>query len=301
MSKKKRQNSDNELEQDYAPDEEMAEESMPDDGDDDENESDESFAEDENDLEMLRKLEEDDRKTALSVFSFDEEVGFNPCFDWKTVAEAEKNAFLAMKADGIEKIESLPWKRHDPFKRWMAATVALQHGHHALFREIAASILNARKKAAELCYEDIHLEIVRDFIETDEFAEAKEAIKRFAASFPDEEECLWRVSALAAFAEGDDETGKEFVDKLVHAKFNRHIAGFEKDTARSGFENQTSNVYYEIADALYSLRKPKTEGRAQYYLDKAREYAVLNNDDELIMTIDNLKARIARQKKANEN
>ena len=88
----------------------------------------------------------------------------------------------------------------------------------------------------------------------------------------------------------------EFVDKLVHAKFNQHIAGFEKDSAGAGFENQTSHVYYEMADALYGLRIPSIEPRAQKYLEKARGYAELNNDDDLVMTIDNLKARILKQK-----
>lgn len=297
MSKKKRQNSDSDLDQDYGLDEDLASESMND--EDDENESSESddvFAEDEGDLEMLRKLEEEDRREAVSVFSFAEEIGFNPCFDWKTIPEAEANTFRAMKEDSADKIEALPWKRYDLFKRWMVASVALDRGMHSLFREIANSIINARKKADELCYEDIYLEIVRDCVETEEFDAAKAALEQFAQAFPDAEDGLWRVSALIAFAQGDDSAGEAFVDKLVHAKFNQHIDGFEKESSVSGFENQTSTVYYEMADALYGLRKPAIEHRAQKYLEKARGYAVLNNDDELIMTIDNLKARILKQK-----
>ena len=51
-----------------------------------------------------------------------------------------------------------------------------------------------------------------------------------------------------------------------------------------------------MADALYGLRIPSIEPRAQKYLEKARGYAELNNDDDLVMTIDNLKARILKQK-----
>ena len=297
MSKKKRQNSDNELDQEFGLDEDMASESMNEEDDDnDENESDDVFAEDESDLELLRKLEEEDRTKALSAFSFAEEIGFNPYFDWTTIPEAEANTFRAMKEDSADKIEALPWKRYDLFKRWMVASVALDRGMHALFREIANSIINARKKADELCYEDIYLEVVRDCVETEEFDAAKAALEQFAQAFPHEEDGLWRVSALLAFAQGDDSTGEEFVDKLVHAKFNQHIAGFEKDSAGAGFENQTSHVYYEMADALYGLRIPSIEPRAQKYLEKARGYAELNNDDDLVMTIDNLKARILKQK-----
>ena len=90
MSKKKRQNSDNELDQEFGLDEDMASESMNEEDDDnDENESDDVFAEDESDLELLRKLEEEDRTKALSAFSFAEEIGFNPYFDWTTIPEAE--------------------------------------------------------------------------------------------------------------------------------------------------------------------------------------------------------------------
>ena len=60
MSKKKRQNSDNELDQEFGLDEDMASESMNEEDDDnDENESDDVFAEDESDLELLRKHEEE--------------------------------------------------------------------------------------------------------------------------------------------------------------------------------------------------------------------------------------------------
>lgn len=294
MSKKKRQNTENDIDQDYGLDEEMqVDPSVDEDEDGDEREAEDEFAEDESDLALLRSLEMEERTKALATFSFAEELGFNPEFDWSTVSEAEQGRFQALMENTAENIESMSWKRLEPMQRWMIARAAMKHGLHALFREIANNILKTRKKIPELCLEDIYLELVRDYVETKEFDEAFEMLAKFEQAFPQEQESLLRVKALVHFAKGENDEGKALIEEMIKLPFNRNIPGFEKERVDYDVEKRESTMNYEVAAALYSLG---LNDRAKAFLDKARNFADMNEDYELIMEIDNMQARILRKK-----
>ncbi|MBQ9817338.1 MAG: hypothetical protein IJM59_07740 [Proteobacteria bacterium] len=292
MAKKKRQEKDSyeDFQQEnepLAPDEEPLDE----DEESDDGESEDVFAEDESDIAMIRKLEEEDTQIALSEILFDEEVGFNPMFDWSTVSEAERSRFAALKTMSREDVEAYSWKRLSAFQRWMVARACSLCGLHEMFREIALGIIKARKRPPELCIEDIFLELVWDYVETKEYPQALELVDKFEQSFPDEQAAALRVRGLIYIDMGESDKGKALIDQLIHLPFNRNIKGFEDDKSSRDSDKRDGVIQYEIGYALLNMKRYDL---ALHYFERARNLANMNDDYELTMSIDNARAETLR-------
>ncbi|MBQ4359489.1 MAG: hypothetical protein II767_04465, partial [Proteobacteria bacterium] len=98
MGKKKHQDSDNYI--DFPQDSEPSvpeEEPLDEEEENEDGESEDVFVEDESDIAMMRKLEEDDAQRALSAIVLEEEIGFKPTFDWSTVPDSDLSRFAALK------------------------------------------------------------------------------------------------------------------------------------------------------------------------------------------------------------
>lgn len=289
MAKKKKSNL--ELDTDYQDDfdSSVVEPNLDEDEETDEPDEKDEFDEDESDLAMIRNLENEDRRTALSYQSFEEEVGFNPEFDWSSVPEATQSKFVALMDEAPENIAQISWKRLPPLQKWIVARACMKNGMHEMFREIAQSIVKSRKSASELCIEDIHLEIVRDYVETHEYQEALQQLDKFEQVFPKEYEVALRVRAIIYFAMGDKDKGKELIDMLIDVPFNRGIPEFEQDHSCRDNDERESRIMYEVGYALMNL---KIYELARYYFERSRNRASLNDDYELTMAIDNALAHM---------
>lgn len=292
-TKKKRQDSDNysDLQQDMetpAPEEEPLDEDET-----EESESEDVFAEDETDIAMLRKLEEEDTQKALSTICFDEEVGFNPMFEWESVPESEKNRFSTLKSMSKEEVEGYAWKRLNPYQKWMVALACSQHELHEMFREIVSTLISAKKKPAELCMEDIYLELVWDYIATKEYDAALELVDKFEEKFPSEKRTTLRVRGLVLMARGDVEKGKSVIEQINGIRFNDDIPGFETDRSYRDTDRMSGKLQFEVG---YSLMNMQMYPLAIQFFERARNLAQLNDDYELIMAIDNARALVSRLK-----
>ena len=286
MAKKKNQNNGDF--QDFPQDSELPVEEEPIDEEEEgeEKESDDVYAEDEGDKEMMRKLEEEDRRIALDCIAFDEEVGFNPMFDWATVPEAERNRFAEYLRAEAATLEAVSWKRFNPFQRWMLARACSRRGMHDMFREITASILRSKKRP-ELCLEDIHLELIGDYLDTGNVKEANDALDAFAKAFPDEEAAALRVRGLIHVFNGEHDDGKKCFDELVRIPFNRNIEGHSDDAAPRDSDKRNGVIQYEIGYALLNMKKYE---QALHYFERAHNLANMNDDDELTMSIENARS-----------
>lgn len=279
MTKKKNQNKDFE-EFSQNPNSPVEEESIDEEEESEEKEGEDVYAEDEGDKEMMRKLELEDRRIALEYFSFDEEVGFNPAFDWSTVSEADRNHFVAWMSADASEVEAISWKRMNAFQRWIVARAASVHCLHAMFREITQSIIKVKKAPAELLMEDIYLELLWDYLETHEVDEAVHVLELFEKSFPQEEDISMRVRGLIHAYCGDTVDAKTDFYDLLRIPFNRHISGHEDDKSDVG--NRNGVIKYEIGYALLNM---KCYEQALYYFNQAYNLAVANDDHELMMAI----------------
>ena len=286
MAKKKRQDNDNfdalndiepsVSEEDVSEDEEEREDS----------DAEDVFAEDESDIAMLRKLEDEDSAKALSAIVLEEEVGFNPMFDWSSLPEAERSRFEALKSLGKEEIAAYQWKRLVPLQKWMVAYNCMRHELHDMFREIALTIIKARKRPEELCIEDIYLELVWDYVSTKQYDEALAMVDQFEKAFPQENVTALRVRGLIQIDMGNVDEGKATLDQLMNMPFNRNIKGFENDRS-SRDSDQRDGIFYEIG---YSLLNMKRYDLALHYFDRAKNLANMNDNYELTMSIDNARA-----------
>lgn len=288
MAKKKRQDKDNY--EDFVQDSEPTapdEEPLDEDEDGDEGEAEDVFAEDESDIAMIRKLEEEDTQIALAEILFEEEVGFNPMFDWSTVSEAEHSRFEALKTLSKEELEAYSWKRLGALQRWMVARACSLQGLHEMFREIALGIVKARKRPPELCVEDIYLELVWDYVETKEYDLALDMVDKFEQAFPDEQATALRVRGLINIDMGDLDAGKAHIDQLINLPFNRNIKGFEDDKSSRDSDKRDGVIQYEIGYALLNMKRYEL---ALHYFDRARNLANMNDNYELTMSIDNARA-----------
>ena len=297
-TKKKRQDNDNyaDLQQDMdapAPEEEPLDEE----DENEESESEDVFAEDESDIAMLHKLEEEDTQKALSTICLDEEVGFNPMFDWDSIPESEKNRFATLKSMSRENVEAYAWKRLNVYQKWMVALACSQHGLHDMFREIVSTIISLKKRPQELCVEDIYLELIWDYINTKEFEVALETVDKFEEKFPSEKRTALRVRGLIYMAQGNIEKGKSTIDQINMIPFNSGIPGFENDKSFRDVERMSGVLQYEVG---YSLLNMELYALALQFFERAQNLAQLNNDYELIMAIDNAKALATRRKNGDE-
>lgn len=292
-SKKKRQDKDNlnELQNDA---ELSAREDEPSDDEEEreEGESEDVFAEDESDIAMLRKLENDDAEKAFKEFSFDEEVGFNPMYDWSTVPEAEREHYQLWLEMDEEKLREIAAKRLNAFQRWMLACACMRQGVHDLFRELAIGIIKLRKRPVELLLEDIYLELIWDFVSTKTYESAYEWLEKFEQTFPSEKAVALRVRGLILIDQGEVDKGKAVISELLSLPFNAGIKGFEQDKSSSS-SSDYSVIQYEIGYALLNMKHYEL---ALYYFGRARGMAQLNDDYELLMAIDNASRMTIRQK-----
>lgn len=288
MGKKKHQDSDNYI--DFQQDSEPSmpeEEQLDEEEESDENESEDVFAEDESDIAMMRKLEEDDAQKALSAVVLEEEVGFKPTFDWSTIPEAERNRFSTLKAADKSEIENYSWKSLSAMKRWMVALSCIRLGLHDMFREIASSIIKLRKAPPELCMEDIYLELVRDYVETKEYEQAFKMLDKFEKTYPSETVAAVRVRGLIFYDMGELEKGKEMIDKVIRWRFNQDIEAYKDDRANYSSELRDGVIQYEVGYALLNM---KHYGEAKDYFERAQSLAKMNDNYDLMMAIDDAMA-----------
>ncbi|MCL2326511.1 MAG: hypothetical protein FWC40_08475 [Proteobacteria bacterium] len=263
---------------------------------DDEEEGEESeredlFAEDEDDIAMARNLETEDDRIALSMFLYEEEVGFNPMFDWSSLSEADHGKYAAIMSLSEEKLEKLSWKRMTPFQKWIVARAYSRYGQHETFREIALSIIRARKQPEELCVKEIHLELIWDYAETKQHDEALDLLEKFEQAFADEQAAAMRVRGLLLIDRGELDKGKEVLDHLFQRPFNKGLQGFEHDkTARD--DKHAGVVQYEVGHALMSMRHFDL---ALAYFERAKNLASLNDNFELTTAIENARALAVRE------
>jgi tetratricopeptide (TPR) repeat protein len=294
MSKKKKQdkntfNSD-QLDMEVS----VMEEPMDEDEENDESEQEDVFAEDESDIAMMHNLEIEDNQIALSEIVFEEEAGFNPMFDWSTLAESERSRFSSLMSLDKEAVESYAWKRLGTLQRWMYARACAKVGLHEQFREISLGILKMRKPIPELCLEDIYLELVWDYVETKEYDEALSVLDKFEQAYPDEKPAAYRVRALIMMDMGEIDKGKAIIEQLLNLPFNHGIKGFEDDKSYRSADMNDGLLQYEIGYALLSMNHVDL---AMHYFDRARNLANMNDNYELTMAIDN--ARAAANKRLN--
>lgn len=287
MAKKKRQDNDNfddlnDLEPSI-PEEDVAE----DEEEREEGESEDVFEEDESDIAMMRKLEDEDSAKALSAIVLEEEVGFNPMFDWNSLPEAERARFEALQALSKQELENYQWKKLPPLQRWMVASHCMRHELHEMFREIALSIIKTRKRPDELCLEDIYLELVWDYISTKEYDDALATLEQFEKAFPDEQAAALRVKGLIFIDMGKIDDGKIAFDQLIALPFNRNIKAFDDDKSSLDSDKRDGVIHYEIG---YSLLNMKHYDLALHYFDRAKNLANMNDNYELTMSIDNARA-----------
>ncbi|MBO5753128.1 MAG: hypothetical protein J6S69_05455 [Proteobacteria bacterium] len=249
-----------------------------------ESESEDVFAEDESDLAMLRKLENDDAEKAFKEFTFGEEVGFNPMYDWSTVPEVEREHYQLWLDMDEGKLRETATKRLNAFQRWMLACACMRQGIHDLFRELAIGIIKLRKRPAELLLEDIYLELIWDFVSTKTYDSALEWLDKFEQVFPSEKTVVLRVRGLILIDQGDIDKGKAAISELINLPFNHDIKGFEQDKSSRDTCKYNSVIQYEVG---YALMNMKHYDLALYYFERARSLAQINDDYELMMSIDN--------------
>ncbi len=324
MAKKKRQETDNY--DDVLQDEEtVAQEEPLEEEENEDREAVDELAEDESDLAMLRKLEEDDTLAALSEIAFDEEVGFNPAFDWSTVSEAEKNRFRDLKNMKREEVETYNWKKLNFFQKWMVALACSRVGLHDTFREITTGIINTKKVIPELYMEEIYMELIGDYVDTEEYEKALSLVDSFHTRFVADKEqkndairkendanleaqkedeikpffsCMVEkrseaiIRALIALITSDGKDGRQYIDEVGRLKFNTDIYEHEKDGG-SDSDRTSGKIQFEIGYSLLNMGKYDL---ALEFFDKAKQYAQVFNNYELLMEINNARAYTLRAK-----
>ncbi len=323
MAKKKRQ--DNDFNDDFQLDSDTSvpeEEPMEEDEDGDESESEDVYAEDESDIVTLRRLEDKDREQALAEFHFDEEVGFNPLFDWSTVAEAETTRFQSLMAMTNDELETYKYDRLSNFQKWMVARACAKNGMHEMFQKITMGLVKSKKTTPELCMEDLYLELISDNLETRSYDAALENLDAFEKRFQDETLVALRVRGLIYIAmsipvrekakamddeglalcaakhynEGramrlDAKAELEKADELVSQgqryidqMMNTpfHVEGYDEHVDDK--DKQDGVLYYEVGYALFNM---KMYDLAIHYFERAKNYSSLSDNYELTMAIDN--------------
>ena len=284
MGKKKHQDSDNYI--DFPQDSEPSvpeEEPLDEEEENEDGESEDVFVEDESDIAMMRKLEEDDAQRALSAIVLEEEIGFKPTFDWSTVPDSDLSRFAALKTADKAEIENSSWKSLSAMRRWMVGLACIRLGLHDMFREIANSIIKLRKAPPELCMEDIYLELVRDYAETKEYDQAFKMLDKFEKTFPSEMYAALRVRGLIYYEMGDADKGKELIDKVIKWRFNQDIEGFQDDRSSYSSDQRDGVIQYEVGYALLNMKHYE---QARDYFERAQGLAKMNGNYDLMMAID---------------
>lgn len=229
------------------------------------NEAEDLFEEDEDDLAMIEDLERADEDLALSEFFFEEELGYNHYYDWSTLRDddgAKYNEIINMSEQEVAKT-SIRISNH--FHLWTLARACQRYGLEKKFQDICLSLLKARKPRPELCYEDIHLELIQSYAHEQKFREAFEHLEKFLKNYPDSEDIYHWAQAFLLIDSGKIHEGKAKLDKIALADLS------------------SGRALFEIAMTLISLNHPDL---ALNYLERAKHMATMNANAELTTDID---------------
>ena len=271
MAKKKKNFIDDEYEEKYEDNDDIEED---DDFADDENEDEDSkedalLKEDEEDQAMLIAVEREDEQTALSQLIMQEEIGFNPEFNFDSLTEKEKEKYESLILLTMDEAKKLAWKRLPHWQKWTLAMVCQKYSINDKFREICTSLIESpTKKNAHpgILYDDIHLELIRSYAEDGLHEQAITELDEFNKLYPQHEDVgLW-IKALLLINNQQHDEGKIILDKIALT------------------DTETGNIHHEIAAALLSINQPEI---AMTYLEKAKVLAKSRKDSELTTAIDN--------------
>ena len=245
-------------------DEEESEEEVDDDDDDD----DDDFDDDDDDIEDV----DDDEEEGAGEYLFEEEAGYAESFDWSTLPEADRLRHEEYLNADPEKLRGLNTKRLTLFDRWAAAQAFARQGMREEFQEACRSIIKSRKKAPELLYEDIFLELISDLADCGAFDEAFAHLERFLKTFPEESDVYQRVRGLLLIESGEIHAGKALLDELM-AQAADH-----------------GELHLEIGDDLLAMGHPELALRI---LERGKDFARRSRDTELMTALDETR-RLAR-------
>lgn len=294
MSKKKTLITEDEYKEDL--DEAMLppEETDPDDEENEDGDGEDSLIEDEDDKQIIAKLEKEDKEVAESIFKFEEEAGFNPLYPWHEVSENDLDKALAIRNYTADEIQKLKMSKMTQFNRWVVAGMCRKYQLHDMFCDIARSLLKTKKANRDpmLLFEDIYLELISDYVATSKFDEAFKTIEEFEKSDFGDDVTVQKIRALTMIASGNTEEGKQLIELLTNRPFNKTIPGFEHESSDEG--NRRSRLLFEFAHSLIAMQN---YALATEYLDRSMKLALLINDTDLILEIHDARARIRQKTK----
>lgn len=294
MAKKKPIMTEDEFKEDFDEPVLPPEEPDPDDEDTEETDQEDLLLEDEDDKQVIAKLEKEDKEAAERVFKFEEEAGFDPLFNWDAMSEKDLDEALSWRSMTVDQINELKIPRVPQFKRWVVAGVCRTYGLHDKFCEIATSLLKTKKanRDPHLLFEDIYLELVSEYVSLSRFDEAFQTLESFEKSEFSDYVTVQKVRALTMIAAGQVEDGKQIFELLTNRPFNTDIAGFETESSDEG--NRRCRLIFEFAQSLIAMKQYEL---AQEYLERSLKLALLINDTDLILEIHEARAYIRQQTK----
>ncbi len=293
MAKKKANDTEDEFEELKEELPAQADEAFDEDEDSDDSEGDSNLAEDEDDKQMIAKLENEDREIAEKIFAFEEELGFNPLYKWSDEPEKSVDDAKAWLALDPEKLASFKFSKADvQTKKWLIACACRKNGLHDKFRDITLALISAKKHDPRLLFEDIYLALVDDYAQTGEFDKAFETLDALTKdkSLAISSFTYKRVKALLHFKKGEIAEGKSLINDIAYRSFNKDIPDFASDR----IEPETEVILFETALSLFAL---DLYDLGMDYLENSRKLALLNNNNDLILDIHNAKANEEKKHK----
>ncbi|MFA5624891.1 MAG: hypothetical protein WC966_07540 [Bradymonadales bacterium] len=244
----------------------------------DESEVDDQFEEDEDDLAVIADLERDDEGLALSEFFFEEEVGYNHYYDWSLLREEDIEKYHEVMNWSDAELSKASIRVSNHFILWTMARACQRNGLVKKFRDICTSLLKARKPRPEICYEDVHLELIQSYAMSHEHKEAFAQLERFEKCFPDSDDIVQWVNAFLLVDSGKVHEGKAKLDRIAMS------------------DSASGRALYEIAMTLISLNHPDL---ALNYLERAKTMAQMNASAELTTDVDIAREIALRQSAQN--
>ncbi len=319
MAKKKKITDDEVLDIEEEEMTSVPEDPVDEDEDRDETDNEDSLAEDEDDKQIIAKLEKADREEAEKIFLFEEEIGYNSNYDWtdrsifpEKEEDDAKRVLIEMTTDEVNnyKLKSTA----SLFNKWTLALACKKRGLNDKFVELARDILKGVKNDERLCFADIYLELVDTLMRQNQNDEALEVIAKykddadkFMASFTTAEDNKKSKKAKTEEAKKDirvvefDEHAVEIVRGILLAKTNQlseaksvfdHLVNRPfymgipeaESSSKAGADAERRLVMFEIAQALASVG---VHDLAFEYFDKSKKLADLEDDKKLILEIEN--------------
>ena len=270
------------------------EDTDPEDEENEDGDNEDLLQEDEDDKQVIAKLEKEDREAAESGFAFEEEPGFDPLYDWDGMPESELDEAKSWREMSVDEVNNLKFSRMPQFKKWVIAGVCKKLGLHDKFCELASSLIKTKKNTRDprLLFEDIYLELISDFVAVSKFDDAFATIDLFEKSEFSDNVTVQKVRALTMIASGKTEEGKQLIEALTNRPFNKDIPGFENEHCDEG--NLRCRIFFEFAQSLIAM---KFFDLATEYLDRSMKLALLINDTDLILEIHDARAYVRQQQK----